>query len=73
MRFNGHNVNNETQPRSTGHSLVDERDVDPMEGRNPPEKWSVAQGYANTPLEEQLGSGSRHRRRRPVTSQLRPA
>jgi len=55
--YHGYSVDDETQPQSTGDSLVDdERDVDPMEeGWNPPEKWSVAQGYGNTPLEEELG------------------
>ena len=27
----------------------------PDEGYSPPEKWSVGQGYGNTPLEEELG------------------
>jgi len=55
--YHGYSVDDETQPQSTGDSLVDDhRDVDPMEeGWNPPEKWSVAQGYGNTPLEEELG------------------
>jgi hypothetical protein len=55
--YHGYSVDDETQPQSTGDSLVDdEREVDPMEeGWNPPEKWSVAQGYGNTPLEEELG------------------
>src|SRR4051812_23051630 len=47
-----------TSAPSTGDSLVDEDrgGVYPMEeGWNPPEKWSVAQGYGNTPLEEELG------------------
>jgi len=55
--YHGYSVDDETQPQSTGDSLVDDdRDVDPMEeGWNPPEKWSAAQGYGNTPLEEELG------------------
>jgi len=56
--YHGYSVDDENQPQGTGDSLVDDdRDVvDPMEeGWNPPEKWSVAQGYGNTPLEEELG------------------
>src|SRR3954449_12408867 len=55
--YHGYSVDDETQPQSTGDSLVDDdRDVDPMEeGWNPPEKWSVAQGYGNAPLEEERG------------------
>src|SRR3954470_9870689 len=56
--YHGYSVDDETQPQSTGDSLVaeDRGIVEPMdEGWNPPEKWSVAQGYGNTPLEESLG------------------
>ncbi len=56
--YHGYSVDDETQPQSTGDSLVDDDRglADPMdEGWNPPEKWSAAQGYGNTPLEESLG------------------
>src|SRR5919107_4237401 len=56
--YHGYSVDDETQPQSTGDSLVDDdRDVaDPLEeGWSPPEKWSAAQGFGNTPLEEELG------------------
>ena len=56
--YHGYSVDDETQPQDTGDSLVDsDRGIpDPMdEGYNPPEKWSVGQGYGNTPLEESLG------------------
>ena len=55
--YHGYSVDDETQPQSTGDSLVDdERLPDPMdEGYSPPEKWSAAQGFGNTPLEESLG------------------
>src|SRR4029079_12806691 len=40
-----------------GDSLVSDRGLtEPLdEGYSPPEKWSVAEGYGNTPLEEELG------------------
>ena len=55
--YHGYSVDDETQPQSTGDSLVDdERLPDPLdEGYSPPEKWSAAQGFGNTPLEESLG------------------
>ncbi|WP_435742356.1 DUF5709 domain-containing protein [Nocardioides sp. SYSU DS0663] len=56
--YHGYSVDDETQPQSTGDSLVNEnRDlVEPLdEGYSPPEKWSAAQGYGNTPLEESMG------------------
>jgi hypothetical protein len=56
--YHGYSVDDETQPQSTGDSLLREDDalVDPMDvGWNPPEKWSVAQGYGNTPAEEAAG------------------
>ncbi len=42
---------------STGDSLVDDRGLpDPLdEGYSPPEKWSPAEGYGNTPYEEEVG------------------
>ena len=55
--YHGYSVDDETQPQSTQDSLTDDRDMpEPLdEGYSPPEKWSVAQGYGNTPLEEQTG------------------
>ena len=55
--YHGYSVDDETQPQSTQDSLTDDRDLpEPLdEGYSPPEKWSVAQGYGNTPLEEQTG------------------
>src|SRR3954465_5576289 len=56
--YHGYSVDDETQPQSTGDSLVDD-DRGPAgprdEGYSPPEKWSVAQGFGNTPLEESMG------------------
>ncbi|WP_155992813.1 DUF5709 domain-containing protein [Nocardioides sp. URHA0020] len=56
--YHGYSVDDETQPQSTGDSLVDDDRglADPLdEGFSPPEKWSVAQGFGNTPLEESMG------------------
>ena len=55
--YHGYSVDDETQPQSTQDSLTDDRDLpEPLdEGYSPPETWSVAQGYGNTPLEEQSG------------------
>jgi hypothetical protein len=55
--YHGYSVDDETQPQGTGDSLVDDRDLpEPLdEGYSPPEKWSVGQGFGNTPLEESMG------------------
>jgi hypothetical protein len=55
--YHGYSVDDEDQPQSTGDSLTDsDRVSDPLdEGYSPPEKWSPAQGYGNTPLEESEG------------------
>jgi hypothetical protein len=55
--YNGYSVDDEDQPQGSGDSLVDDRGLpQPLdEGYSPPEKWSVAEGYGNTPLEEELG------------------
>ena len=55
--YHGYSVDDETQPQSTGDSLVDDDRVEePLdEGYSPPEKWSAGQGYGNTPLEESMG------------------
>jgi hypothetical protein len=56
--YHGYSVDDETQPQSTGDSLVDDDRglADPLdEGYSPPEKWSAAQRFGNTPLEESMG------------------
>jgi hypothetical protein len=55
--YHGYSVDDEDQPQSTGDSLTDsDRLAEPLdEGYSPPEKWSAAQKYGNTPLEEQMG------------------
>src|SRR4051812_37186148 len=55
--YNSYSVDDEDQPQGSGDSLVDDRGLaQPLdEGYSPPEKWSVAEGYGNTPLEEELG------------------
>jgi hypothetical protein len=55
--YHGYSVDDETQPQGEGDSLVDDRGLDePLdEGYSPPEKWSPAQRYGNTPLEEERG------------------
>jgi hypothetical protein len=55
--YHGYSVDDEDQPQSTGDSLSDsDRIAEPLdEGYSPPEKWSAAQGYGNTPLEEETG------------------
>ena len=62
--YHGYSVDEEAQAQDTGDSTVDDdRDVeDPLdEGWSPPEKWSVAEGYGNTPLEEELGESLEQR------------
>jgi hypothetical protein len=55
--YHDYSVDDEDQPQGGGDSLVDDRGLsEPLdEGYSPPEKWSVAEGYGNTPLEEELG------------------
>ena len=55
--YHGYSVDDEDQPQSTQDSMVDDRGLsEPLdEGYSPPEKWSAAQGYGNTPREEALG------------------
>lgn len=61
--YNSYSVDDEDQPQSTGDSLVDDRGLpEPLdEGYSPPEKWSIAEGYGNTPLEEELGESLEQR------------
>ena len=56
--YHGYSVDDESQPQSTGDSLVDDDRglAEPMdEGFSPPEKWSAGQRWGNTPLEEEMG------------------
>ena len=55
--YAGYSVDDEDQPQGDGESMADDRGLtEPLdEGYSPPEKWSVGQGYGNTPLEEELG------------------
>lgn len=55
--YHGYSVDDEDQPQDTGDSLVDDRGLpEPLdEGYSPPEKWSAAMGYGNTPWEEEHG------------------
>ena len=55
--YHGYSVDDENQPQGEGDSLADDRGLaEPLdEGYSPPEKWSAAQGYGNTPLEEAQG------------------
>ena len=52
--YHDYSVDDEDQPGA--ESRLDDDLADPMDrGYSPPEKWSAAQGYGNTPLEEELG------------------
>jgi hypothetical protein len=55
--YGGYSVDDEDQPQGDGDSMSDDRGLtEPLaEGYSPHEKWSVGQGYGNTPLEEELG------------------
>ena len=55
--YNSYSVDDEDQPQGDGDSLVDSRGLDePLdEGYSPPEKWSPAEGFGNTPAEEEQG------------------
>lgn len=55
--YGEYSVDDEDQPQGDGDSLVDNRGLkEPLdEGYSPPEKWSVAQGFGNTALEEATG------------------
>ena len=61
--YGDYSVDAEDQPQGDGTSTADDRGlVDPMEeGYSPPEKWSAAQGWGNTPLEEELGESFEQR------------
>ena len=55
--YHDYSVDDEDQPQGDGDSLVGDRGLtEPLdEGYSPPEKWSVAEGYGNTPYEEEVG------------------
>jgi hypothetical protein len=55
--YHDYSVDDEDQPQGDGDSLVGDRGLPepPDEGYSPPEKWSVAEGYGNTPYEEEVG------------------
>jgi hypothetical protein len=55
--YHGYSVDDETQPQSGGDDLTADRGLaDPLdEGYSPPEKWSPAEKFGNTPLEEEQG------------------
>ena len=55
--YNTYSVDDEDQPQGEGDSLVDARGLaEPLdEGYSPPERWSVAEGFGNTPYEEEVG------------------
>ncbi|MCW2766699.1 MAG: hypothetical protein JWO11_2658 [Nocardioides sp.] len=55
--YHGYSVDDENQPQDTEDSQVDGRGLpEPLdEGYSPPEKWSAAERFGNTPLEEELG------------------
>lgn len=69
--YHGYSVDDEDQPQSTGDSLTDsDRVAEPLdEGYSPPEKWSSAQRYGNTPLEEQMGENLDQRLEQEVPEQ----
>ncbi len=55
--YHDYSVDDEDQPQGDGDSLVSDRGLaEPLdEGYSPPEKWSVAEGFGNTPYEEEIG------------------
>lgn len=61
--YHGYSVDDEDQPQGEGDALVDSRGLDePLdEGYSPPEKWSAAEGFGNTPLEEAMGESLEQR------------
>ena len=55
--YHGYSVDDEDQPQGDGDSLVSDRGLrEPLdEGYSPPERWSPAEGFGNTPAEEKEG------------------
>jgi hypothetical protein len=61
--YHSNSVDDEDQPQGDGTSLVSDRGLaEPLdEGYSPPEKWSAAEGYGNTPYEEEVGESLEQR------------
>ncbi|GGF56077.1 hypothetical protein GCM10011519_32530 [Marmoricola endophyticus] len=61
--YGTYSVDAEDQPQGDGESMSDDRGLtEPLdEGYSPPERWSAAQGYGNTPLEEAMGEDMEQR------------
>ncbi|MFC6154103.1 DUF5709 domain-containing protein [Nocardioides yefusunii] len=61
--YGEYSVDEENQPHGDGDSQVGDRGLkDPLEeGYSPPEKWSVAQGFGNTPAEALQGESLEQR------------
>lgn len=61
--YGDYSVDAEDQPQGDGDSLTDARGLaEPLdEGYSPPEKWSVAEGFGNTPYEEAVGESLEQR------------
>jgi hypothetical protein len=55
--YHDYSVDDEDQPQEDGTSLTSDRGLEePLdEGYSPPEKWSAAEGFGNTPYEEEVG------------------
>jgi hypothetical protein len=55
--YGDYSVDAEDQPQGDGDSSADDRGLtEPLdEGYSPPEKWSAAEGFGNTPYEEAIG------------------
>jgi len=61
--YHGYSVDDEDQPQSSGDSMTGDRGLDdPLdEGYSPPERWSPAEGFGNTPYEEATGESLNQR------------
>jgi hypothetical protein len=55
--YHDYSVDDEDQPQEDGTSLTSDRGLEePLdEGYSPPERWSAAEGFGNTPYEEEVG------------------
>ena len=53
--YGDYSVDDENQPGAEDFLLDGDVEDEADRGYSPPEKWSAAQGYGNTPLEEELG------------------
>lgn len=62
--YNDYSVDDEDQPSAEDMLLGEEGMEDELDrGYSPPEKWSVAEGYGNTPWEEAHGESLEQRMR----------